>query len=165
MREIKFRIWDKQNRHWITENGYSMHCNSNWAICPFTGKLTDYVGLWKSGEFGEDYAASPAAEYYLTAKGIVREPRYVVVQYTGLKDSKGIEIYEGDIVKTVDGISKISVDFAEYTSGEVQWLREGFEVCQKNIGATRISVFSNCDCCSADLEIIGNIFEPPELLK
>jgi hypothetical protein len=163
MRQLKFRIWDKQNRHWITENGYSLHCNSNWAICPFTGKLTDYVGM--DGEFGEVCIASPVPDYYMQDGKVTKEPRYVLMQYTGLKDSKGIEIYEGDIVKTVDGISKISVDFAEYTSGEVQWLREGFEVCQKNIGATRISVFSNCDCCRADLEIIGNICETPELLK
>lgn len=98
MRQLKSRIWDNQNRRWITENGYSMHCTSNWAICPFTGKLTDYVGLWKSGEFGEDYAASPAAEHYLTAKGIVKEPRYVVVQYTGKNDELDNEVYEGDIV-------------------------------------------------------------------
>ena len=164
MRELKFRIWDKQNKNWIKENGQSLHCFSNWSICPFTGKLTDYVGAIDD-DHGETYTANPAPDYYLTVSGVVREPRYVVVQYTGLKDKNGNLIYEGDIVKTVDGASKLSVEFAEYTHGEVKWLREGFEVCQESIGATRISVFSNCDCCPADLEIIGNIFENSELLK
>ena len=87
-----------------------------------------------------------------------------VQQYTGMKDKNGKEIYEGDVVKTVDGISKLDIEFAEYTHGEVKWLREGVEVCQEHVGATRLSVFSKCDCCPADLEIIGNIYETPELL-
>lgn len=138
MRQLKFRIWDKKNKIFIYEWDAS---HKRLAI--------SLVGLVYHGGYDD----------------VLPENDYVVQQWTGLKDLKGIEIYEGDIVKTVDGISKISVDFAEYTSGEVQWLREGFEVCQKNIGATRISVFSNCDCCPADLEIIGNIFENPELLN
>lgn len=163
MRELKFRIWDKQNKKWITANGHSLHCFSNWSICPFTGKLTDYVGAF-DGDHGETYTANPAPDYYLTASGVVKEPRYVVVEYAGLKDKNGKEIYEGDVVKTVDGVSKLDVEFAKYTHGEVKWLREGFEVCQEHVGATRLSVFSKCDCCPADLEIIGNIHETPELL-
>ena len=167
MRELKFRVWDKQNKNWITENNQSLHCFSNWSICPFTGKLTDYVGAIDT-DHGETYTANHAPDYYITASGVVKESRYVVVQYTGLKAKNGKEIYEGDIVKTVDGVSKLSVEFAEYTHGEVKWLREGFEVCQESIGATRLSVFS-CDYFSSgrtsDLVIIGNIFENSELLK
>lgn len=149
MREIKFRIWDKQNKNWITENGYSLHCNSNWAICPFTGTLTDYVSTIDNGVV--TYTASPDAEYYLTAKGIVREPRYVVVQCTGLKDRNGKEIYEGDILKWHEGENNLS---------EVIFQNGSFMVRGINWGAFWY-LSDYCDVYTC----FGNVFETPELLK
>ena len=137
MRELKFRVWDKRNKSW-----------DKYLLLNTTGKIV---------VVDDDYGAQ--------ANTADNQENYVIQQYTGLKDINGKEIYEGDIVKTVDGASKLDVEFAEYTHGEVKWLREGFEVCQEYIGATRLSVFSKCDCCPADLEIIGNSFENPKLLK
>lgn len=88
----------------------------------------------------------------------------VIQQSTGLNDKNGRVIYEGDIVKTSpDYISILFSAAAEYSAGEVRWWNEGFALCQKNVGATRISEYSHCNCCPCGLEIIGNIFENPEL--
>ena len=75
-------------------------------------------------------------------------PIVYVRQFTGLKDKNGKEIYEGDIVKSV------------YGNGYIVFEYIGFAI--KSIGSESIdfefpSFYLNC-------EIIGNIYENPELL-
>jgi len=94
-------------------------------------------------------------------------------QWTGLFDKKGVKIYEGDFVTTSEGLSFLS-SVPQYACGQVKWLRYGFEVTQKSIGATPIHefVFEGTACSevndgieTADLEVIGNIFETPAYLE
>ena len=68
----------------------------------------------------------------------------ILMQYTGLKDKNGKEIYEGDIVKWSN-----SVNSGVY---EIKWFRTGFS-------SNGLPLF-NDDV----VEVIGNIYENPELL-
>ena len=75
---------------------------------------------------------------------------YHAMQFTGLLDKNGKEIYEGDIVKH-------NKEF-----GEIQWFRSMWSLHVKFKGGGS----SNSHGILGDvLEIIGNIHESPELLK
>lgn len=72
-----------------------------------------------------------------------------ILQYTGLKDKNGKEIYESDIVSDAHTIFKII------------WYKGRFDF-ERISGAFQYPYFG--DNCSR-MEIIGNIFENPDLLK
>ena len=74
----------------------------------------------------------------------------ILMQYTGLKDKNRKEIYEGDIVKSYYYIDTTNGEQERYHQKEVKFNEIS---CEYNINA-----FEN-------LEVIGNIYENPELLK
>jgi uncharacterized phage protein (TIGR01671 family) len=124
MREIKFRIWSEREKEMI--------CNSSNIFISLEGKI------WISDYRIKDY--SEISDYGL-------------MQYTGMKDKNGIEIYEYDIVKTPagywrDNFIKANVGIIEYLDMEFFVTCPIPEYCQFN-----------------EFEIIGNIYENPELLE
>ena len=78
-----------------------------------------------------------------------------LMQYTGLKDKNGKEIYEGDFVK--DEI-RYEVMFGEYEVDE--YTHTGFFLFHS---ANNEGMLSKDDCNF--LTVIGNIYENAELLK
>lgn len=80
-----------------------------------------------------------------------------IMQYTGLHDKNGKEIYEGDIVANTVNDRKAEVKFGEYIS-EFGTRLYGF-------------YYHTCDyqydvrADTKNMYIIGNIYENPELLE
>jgi len=96
----------------------------------------------------------------------------ILMQYTGLKDKNGKEIYEGDIVRITDeedmfGNKFKAVNIVKWNDGKwdlwEQWVgdRDLYEdIWNENVCGL------DSDCCkNEDLEVIGNIYENKKLLK
>ena len=77
-----------------------------------------------------------------------------LLQYTGANDKRGVEIYEGDIVKFVSRLDDSKrMGTVRYWAGDAAFLIE----CEREI----FFLFHD----ALNREVIGNIYENPEILK
>jgi uncharacterized phage protein (TIGR01671 family) len=90
---------------------------------------------------------------------ILPESDYVIQQYTGLNDINDIEIYEGDIVK-----ASTCNDDTEFHGPVVFIPDEGYYIDSEIERYDRI-LFDGGVSVGPKCEVIGNIFETPELLE
>ena len=75
-----------------------------------------------------------------------------VGQYTGLKDKNGMRIFEGDIVKTVEGPFKVVCEHGAF------WLYDELLLSNDHLDFLGSYI-------SSAIEVIGNIYDNPELLE
>ena len=141
----KFRAWDKEENLWIK----------------VASLVFDEEGeMWYLGPVMDDF--NPV--YYENELGKTWE----IMQSTGLKDKNGVEIFEGDLVKKFSNINKFTDDFAEDiepTYGTTSIVRDG--ACFKTTFKGEPSLVLNQNSISLveHMEVVGNIYENPELLE
>ena len=147
-RIIKFRAWDKRNKEMV--------------------RVTDL--RWQEGleEINtETYVHFP-----------YEKDTVELMQYTGLKDKNGKEIYEGDIIReqyytkkkdtgetrSVEMIDEVK--WGKYQDEEYDWTTMCWLLGTSPLPA-EIPTYYNpyWDCLDFKWEVIGNIYSNPELLE
>ena len=125
MRDIKFRAWDKMNK-----------CMFDLYLCSINKKGEEIKTL-------NDFIKE------------VQEDGSVVMQFTGLADKNGKEIYEGDIVKII-------MKWEDDRIGLVKWIKNEtmFSIDVYDMGLHSLSFSGSA---VEGIKIIGNLYENPEL--
>lgn len=80
-----------------------------------------------------------------------------IMQSTGLKDKNGKEIFEGEVV--YDGFRKIIVNYGKQTK------EEEFGAISEYVGFNLTLACGYPEAVPINYEVIGNIYENPELVK
>ena len=124
MREKIFRAWDKKEKRWIH------HEESGLLFLNFETTGGGVFHLHDASETGTDY--------------------YDIVEYTGLKDTNGNDIFEGDIVECDN--NNWACEF------ELEMASFSFRIID-GIGQTWLGF-----AAYKRIEVIGNIFENKDLL-
>lgn len=163
MREIKFRAMPNKDfmrneNQKNTLNSIAYYTKGEFYDDTFIyGYLADGYIIGKTIEAGEEYFVP---SYWVPVE------KETIGQYTGLKDKNGKKVYEGDIARSGDYTYVVKIgEFAP------TWLNE---VCGK-IGMKKqhkiygVYAENKDECCIMEsghgFEIIGNIYENPELLE
>ena len=81
-----------------------------------------------------------------------------VGQFTGIVDRNGVEIYEGDIIQTYDSEGKPILHEVYYLESEARFATKLIGYDELNEGSLTQKWINELD-----FEVIGNIFDNPEL--
>jgi uncharacterized phage protein (TIGR01671 family) len=129
MREIKFRAWDGEKMR-------------------FTFTVAGF-------EFADPLCIMTSEEFARKTYGL---KEWKVMQYTGLKDMTGRELYDGDYV-AFEKVDDVAFKTKEIHEGLIVWLPKGARF------AIRENKWKTRNLAQINLTYLGNIYENPELLE
>ena len=137
MREIKFRAWDNKKKEWLL--GYELKNLGGFSLFGESMLLGEWCSILNTFLFSRDGY----------------EPEDLkVMQYTGVKDKNRREIFEGDIVKD---------DSIRGGMWVVCWNAEmGSWADTAEAGKSKYGLYKSLGTV---MEVVGNIYENPELLN
>ena len=132
-REIKFRAWDKETKKMVKVQRLTLIDTLGWHTCSMCGH---HIGL----------SGNP----------------YILMQYTGLKDKNGKEIYEGDQVRFKLILTDEYGEKEQLGTDMTGWII--FEAGGFAIRPYGEDDFIDFDIASLsnDFKITGNIYENPK---
>lgn len=144
MREVKFRAWDKVNEMWLKITGFETHVLDDGKTASINKGLG---GMFHDGDYIGTFQKHAGEQNNVT-----------LIQYTGLKDVNGREVYEGYVVENERGYRFEVIN---------QFGCFGINVERKVSFSSdeTMEIFIPLYHVIEDLKIIGNIFENPELLE
>lgn len=140
MRDIRFRVWDGKRMHY--------------------GAVVEFLDEYTSGDKAGTVVFSSALDSDYEGCEPNEKLGQAVMQYTGLLDKNGKDVYEGDIVRfeNADGNHDC----------ETIYEPPRFVFKRKDGAYLQPALFNGIELiniASQQLEVIGNIYENLELLK
>ena len=143
MRDILFKAKRIDNGEWV-EGAYFPKTKYP------TKKNRTFIWVWQIGKIYCDYNCG-YSPYEVDEK--------TICQYTGLKDKNGNKIFEGDLILLMDR----SYCAVEYDVETARFIFNGEYI--KNEDEDEVTHSSFAPYYQNDVEVIGNIFDNPELLN
>lgn len=112
-------------------------------------------------EFGKEMIYWDEVKNWICLQLNENDPDFHLMQYTGLKDKNGKEIYEGDIVKCEHAISEICFGKIGY-DGSFNGMTGFYLKSWYSDDRDFMELYYNFE--PDNIEVIGNIYEHPELI-